>query len=77
MVIHSPTILKRGGSDPEPGNCLRLQRLSRAGVPQPDRRVPRCRRQLLAVRREGHGADPFRMALERMQQGIPVVPNLR
>ena len=47
----------------------RLQRRSRAGVPEPDRLVARCRRQQLAVRREGHGVDPIRMALERRQTG--------
>jgi len=54
----------------------RLQGRSRAGVPQPDRLVVRRRRQQLAVRREGHGLDTVRMALERLQQGIPIVLDL-
>jgi hypothetical protein len=54
----------------------RRQGRSRAGVPQPDRPVVRCRRQQLAVRREGHGLDPVRMALERLQQGIPIILDL-
>ena len=48
-------------------NFERLQGRSRGGVPQPDGFVVRCRRQLLAVRREGYGTDGVRMALERLQ----------
>jgi hypothetical protein len=53
----------------------RLQGRFRGGVPQPDGFVVRCRRQLLAVRREGYGTDGVRMALECLQgrsRGIKV-----
>ena len=41
------------------------QRIPRLGVPQPDDLVARCRRQRLAIRREGYGPDPGPMARER------------
>jgi len=50
-----------------------LQGRSRAGVPQPDGLVVRGRRQQFAIQREGHGIDQVRMALKRLQQGIPVL----
>jgi hypothetical protein len=43
----------------------RLQRHSRGGVPEPDGLAPRSGRQQLAVRREGHGADPATMPENR------------
>jgi hypothetical protein len=37
--------------------------------------IPRCRRQRLAIQREGHGQDVARMALERLQRpSRPAVP---
>jgi hypothetical protein len=47
----------------------RVARRSRGRVPEPDRLVGRCRRHQFAVRRECHGADPVRMALERVARG--------
>ena len=41
-----------------------LFRHSRRRAPKPDRLVFRCRRDQLAVRRECHGVDRTRMALE-------------
>jgi len=50
----------------------RLQRLPRPGVPQLDRLVVRCRCQRLTVQREGYGVHQSRMALQRLQTGVPI-----
>jgi len=54
-----------------------LQQPARPGVPQLDRVVVRCRRKRLAVARECYGPDGARMALESLQQRIPIILDLR
>jgi hypothetical protein len=55
----------------------RLQRRSRGRVPEPDSLVPRTGHQLLAVGREGYGANGTPMALERLQRRTPIRSYLR
>jgi len=49
-------------------NLRRLQNRSRAGAPQSNRPVARCRCRHLTIRRESYGVGPegTRMALERL-----------
>jgi hypothetical protein len=55
----------------------RLQARAAAGVPDLDGAVPGRRRQPGRVVREGHGADPAAMPLERLQARDPVVDHSR